>query len=119
MRVLTPTLHYFLATASLIVQTLATEPNGILSSSRPHRSQAFTLLDSRQSSNYLPFSDFHEKLFSMLGRSVAVSCLTIWKDPNAVRRLVKQRNLPAAPKYPKQRVLACLDEHLARQRVSP
>ncbi|GJE87811.1 PLC-like phosphodiesterase [Phanerochaete sordida] len=38
--------------------------------------------------------------------------------PNAVRRLVKQRNLPAAPKYPKQRVLACLDEHLARQRDS-
>jgi len=36
--------------------------------------------------------------------------------PNAVRRYIKQQNLPAAPKYPKQRVLACLDEHLHRQR---
>ncbi|KAI0762738.1 PLC-like phosphodiesterase [Fomes fomentarius] len=35
--------------------------------------------------------------------------------PNAVRRLVKQRNLPVAPKFPKQRVLSCLDEHLAKQ----
>lgn len=38
--------------------------------------------------------------------------------PNAVRREVKQRNLPVAPKYPKQRVLSCLDEHLARQSLS-
>ena len=37
-------------------------------------------------------------------------------DPNVVRRLVKQNNLPAAPKYPKQRVLACLDKHLLQQR---
>ncbi|KAI0344130.1 PLC-like phosphodiesterase [Trametopsis cervina] len=35
--------------------------------------------------------------------------------PNAVRRLVKQRQLPAAPKYPKQRVLSCLAEHLSKQ----
>ncbi|EKM60765.1 uncharacterized protein PHACADRAFT_110455 [Phanerochaete carnosa HHB-10118-sp] len=38
--------------------------------------------------------------------------------PNSVRRLVKQRDLSVAPKYPKQRVLACLDEHLAKQRDS-
>lgn len=37
-------------------------------------------------------------------------------DPNVVRRLAKQNNLPTAPKYPKQRVLACLDEHLMKQR---
>ncbi|KAJ3523579.1 hypothetical protein NM688_g8703 [Phlebia brevispora] len=36
--------------------------------------------------------------------------------PNAVRRLARQKNLPVAPKYPKQRVLTCLDEHLGRQR---
>ncbi|KAH9945626.1 PLC-like phosphodiesterase [Amylocystis lapponica] len=35
--------------------------------------------------------------------------------PGALRRLAKLRGLPSAPKYPKQRVLACLDEHLARQ----
>ncbi|KAI0803032.1 PLC-like phosphodiesterase [Irpex lacteus] len=38
--------------------------------------------------------------------------------PNAVRRLVKQRQLPVAPKYPKQRVLSCLEKHLAKQRQS-
>ncbi|KAI0080053.1 PLC-like phosphodiesterase [Panus rudis PR-1116 ss-1] len=38
--------------------------------------------------------------------------------PNVARRLVKQYNLPAAPKYPKQRVLSCLDEHLRRQQES-
>ncbi|KAI0085655.1 PLC-like phosphodiesterase [Irpex rosettiformis] len=38
--------------------------------------------------------------------------------PNAVRRLVKQRGLPAAPKYPKQRVLTCLNKHLAKQQPS-
>ncbi|PCH33296.1 PLC-like phosphodiesterase [Wolfiporia cocos MD-104 SS10] len=37
--------------------------------------------------------------------------------PNVVRRLTKQRGLPSAPKYPKQRVLTCLEEHLARQRL--
>ncbi|KAI0690713.1 PLC-like phosphodiesterase [Cytidiella melzeri] len=36
--------------------------------------------------------------------------------PNSVRRLVKQRQLSVAPKYPKQRVLSCLQEHLAKQR---
>ena len=36
-------------------------------------------------------------------------------DPNDVRRLVKHRGLPVAPKYPKQRVLSCLSEHLAKQ----
>lgn len=36
--------------------------------------------------------------------------------PNVVRRLIKQKGLAVAPKYPKQRVLACLEEHLARQR---
>ncbi|EMD41560.1 hypothetical protein CERSUDRAFT_41625, partial [Gelatoporia subvermispora B] len=35
--------------------------------------------------------------------------------PNVVRRSVKQRGLPVAPKYPKQRVLKCLEEHLAKQ----
>ncbi|KAI0935902.1 hypothetical protein AcV5_004191 [Taiwanofungus camphoratus] len=35
--------------------------------------------------------------------------------PNVVRRLIKQRGLPSAPKYSKQRVLSCLEEHLARQ----
>ncbi|OCH88607.1 PLC-like phosphodiesterase [Obba rivulosa] len=35
--------------------------------------------------------------------------------PNVVRRSVKQRGLPTAPKYPKQRVLKCLKEHLAKQ----
>ncbi|KAH9891050.1 PLC-like phosphodiesterase [Cubamyces lactineus] len=37
--------------------------------------------------------------------------------PNVVRRHVKQRGLPTAPKLPKQRVLKCLEEHLERQRV--
>jgi glycerophosphoryl diester phosphodiesterase len=32
--------------------------------------------------------------------------------PNVVRRWTKQQGLPAAPKYPKQRVLACLDKHM-------
>ncbi|TBU34888.1 PLC-like phosphodiesterase [Dichomitus squalens] len=35
--------------------------------------------------------------------------------PNHVRRLAKHRGLPVAPKYPKQRVLSCLEEHLAKQ----
>ncbi|KAI0374531.1 PLC-like phosphodiesterase [Pilatotrama ljubarskyi] len=35
--------------------------------------------------------------------------------PDVVRRLVQQRGLPAAPKYPKQRVLGCIKEHLHRQ----
>ncbi|KAI8983416.1 PLC-like phosphodiesterase [Trametes punicea] len=35
--------------------------------------------------------------------------------PNVVRRLVKQRGLPATPKLPKQRVLKCLQEHLKKQ----
>lgn len=36
-------------------------------------------------------------------------------DPSDVRRLVKHRGLPVAPKYPKQRVLSCLESHLSRQ----
>ncbi|OSX67957.1 hypothetical protein POSPLADRAFT_1052063 [Postia placenta MAD-698-R-SB12] len=36
--------------------------------------------------------------------------------PSVLRRIAKQHGLPVAPKYPKQRVFACLDEHLARQR---
>ncbi|KAI0666304.1 PLC-like phosphodiesterase [Trametes maxima] len=36
--------------------------------------------------------------------------------PNTVRRLVKHRGLPTAPKFPKQRVLACLHAHLEKQR---
>jgi glycerophosphoryl diester phosphodiesterase len=36
--------------------------------------------------------------------------------PNSVRRLVKQRQLPVPPKYPKKRVLECLDKHLAPQK---
>ncbi|KAI0757351.1 PLC-like phosphodiesterase [Daedaleopsis nitida] len=35
--------------------------------------------------------------------------------PNVVRRLVKHRNMPVAPKYPKQRVLSCLEDHLSQQ----
>jgi len=31
--------------------------------------------------------------------------------PSVVRRWAKQQGLPAAPKYPKQRVLACMDKH--------
>ncbi|KAJ3480220.1 hypothetical protein NLI96_g8505 [Meripilus lineatus] len=54
--------------------------------------------------------------------NVAESILQLGVDgiitdyPNVVRRLAKQNNLPTAPKYPKQRVLACLDEHLMKQR---
>ena len=47
-------------------------------------------------------------------------CLTCWiplTDPNVVRRLAKHRGLPVAPKFPKQRVLSCLQEHLAKQVV--
>jgi len=36
--------------------------------------------------------------------------------PSVVRRLAKQRGLSVAPKYPKQRVLSCLETHLAKQR---
>ncbi len=36
-------------------------------------------------------------------------------DPNVVRRLAKHRGLPVAPKYPKQRVLSCLQRHLFKQ----
>jgi len=32
--------------------------------------------------------------------------------PNVVRRWAKQQGFPVAPKYPKQRVLACLDKHI-------
>jgi len=32
--------------------------------------------------------------------------------PNVVRRWTKQQGLPAAPKYPKQRVLTCLDKFM-------
>ncbi|TCD60980.1 hypothetical protein EIP91_009188 [Steccherinum ochraceum] len=39
--------------------------------------------------------------------------------PNVVRRLIKSQNLPAAPKYPKQRVLSCLAAHLQLQRDVP
>jgi len=35
--------------------------------------------------------------------------------PNVVRRFTKQQGLPAAPKYPKQRVLACLEKHMQYQ----
>ncbi|KAH9853019.1 PLC-like phosphodiesterase [Lenzites betulinus] len=35
--------------------------------------------------------------------------------PNVVRRLAKQQGLPTAPKFPKQRVLGCLDMHLQKQ----
>ncbi|KAI0823113.1 PLC-like phosphodiesterase [Trametes gibbosa] len=35
--------------------------------------------------------------------------------PNVVRRLVKQQGLPTAPKFPKQRVLGCLEEHMRKQ----
>ncbi|THH28281.1 hypothetical protein EUX98_g5900 [Antrodiella citrinella] len=38
--------------------------------------------------------------------------------PNVVRRLIKSYNLPAAPKYPKQRVLSCLASHLMRESSS-
>ncbi|KAJ3992017.1 PLC-like phosphodiesterase [Lentinula boryana] len=34
--------------------------------------------------------------------------------PNMVRRLVQQRNRPVAPKYPKKRVLECLNRHLKK-----
>lgn len=34
--------------------------------------------------------------------------------PNVVRRLAKQRGFSVAPKYPKQRVLTCLDQHIQR-----
>ncbi|RPD58375.1 PLC-like phosphodiesterase [Lentinus tigrinus ALCF2SS1-6] len=37
--------------------------------------------------------------------------------PNVVRRLAKHRGLPVAPKFPKQRVLSCLQEHLSKQVV--
>ncbi|THH05134.1 hypothetical protein EW145_g5014 [Phellinidium pouzarii] len=35
--------------------------------------------------------------------------------PSIVRRWAKQQGLPVAPKYPKQRVLACLEKHTALQ----
>ncbi|KIK71423.1 hypothetical protein GYMLUDRAFT_33583 [Collybiopsis luxurians FD-317 M1] len=34
--------------------------------------------------------------------------------PNMVRRLVQQRNRPVAPKYPKKRVLECLNRHMKK-----
>ncbi|KAJ3933028.1 MAG: PLC-like phosphodiesterase [Lentinula lateritia] len=34
--------------------------------------------------------------------------------PNMVRRLVQQRSRPVAPKYPKKRVLECLNRHLQK-----
>ncbi|KZT23767.1 PLC-like phosphodiesterase [Neolentinus lepideus HHB14362 ss-1] len=33
--------------------------------------------------------------------------------PDIVRRWASQQNLPVAPRYPKQRVLSCLDRHMA------
>ncbi|KAL5534644.1 hypothetical protein ACEPAG_1107 [Sanghuangporus baumii] len=36
--------------------------------------------------------------------------------PGDVRRWVQQQGVPVAPKYPKQRVLSCLEKHLALQR---
>ncbi|KAL1952254.1 hypothetical protein VTO73DRAFT_1403 [Trametes versicolor] len=57
-----------------------------------------------------------------LNRMNIVEQLLDWKAdgiitdyPNVVRRLVQQRGLPTAPKFPKQRVLACLHEHLGKQ----
>ncbi|OJT06157.1 Glycerophosphoryl diester phosphodiesterase [Trametes pubescens] len=57
-----------------------------------------------------------------LNRMNIVEQLLDWKAdgiitdyPNVVRRLVQQRGLPTAPKFPKQRVLACLQEHLGKQ----
>ena len=47
----------------------------------------------------------------------AGSCSRLGADPDVVRRHVKQRGLPTAPKLPKQRVLKCLEEHLAKQRI--
>ncbi|KAH8120662.1 PLC-like phosphodiesterase [Phellopilus nigrolimitatus] len=35
--------------------------------------------------------------------------------PNVVRRWARQHGLPVAPKYPKQRVLKCLEKHMAFQ----
>ncbi|THV06052.1 PLC-like phosphodiesterase [Dendrothele bispora CBS 962.96] len=32
--------------------------------------------------------------------------------PNIIRRLVQQKQLPVAPKYPKKRVLECLNQHV-------
>jgi glycerophosphoryl diester phosphodiesterase len=49
----------------------------------------------------------------------AVETVAAWKVdgiitdyPNVVRRWIKQQGMPAAPKYPKQRVLTCLDKHI-------
>ncbi|KAH9927528.1 PLC-like phosphodiesterase [Epithele typhae] len=57
-----------------------------------------------------------------VNRNTIVEELLEWKAdgiisdyPNVVRRLVKHRGLPVAPKYPKQRVLACLQDHLEKQ----
>lgn len=55
---------------------------------------------------------------SILFVYLEISKLTPPVDPNVVRRLVKSYNLPAAPKYPKQRVLSCLAAHLELQRES-
>ncbi|KAI0768633.1 PLC-like phosphodiesterase [Trametes elegans] len=35
--------------------------------------------------------------------------------PSVVRRLVQQQGLPVAPKFPKQRVMTCLREHMGKQ----
>ncbi|KAL5535130.1 hypothetical protein ACEPAF_3224 [Sanghuangporus sanghuang] len=37
--------------------------------------------------------------------------------PGDVRRWAQQQEVPVAPKYPKQRVLSCLEKHLALQRL--
>ena len=53
----------------------------------------------------------------VLSVSVTALCSRSGADPNVVRRHVKQRGLPTAPKLPKQRVLKCLEEHLEKQRI--
>ncbi|CCM00346.1 uncharacterized protein FIBRA_02376 [Fibroporia radiculosa] len=57
--------------------------------------------------------------FNLVEHVLALNVDGIITDyPDALRRLLKYNNIPAAPKYPKQRVLACLNEHLARQSVT-
>ena len=42
-------------------------------------------------------------------RLLLTECIS---DPNVVRRWAKQNGLSVAPKYPKQRVLSCLHQHM-------
>ncbi|KAK7694259.1 hypothetical protein QCA50_001439 [Cerrena zonata] len=77
--------------------------------------------------NFVPFTtkemvDEAHRLGLQVNRMNIVEQLLHWHVdgiitdyPNNVRRLVKHFNLPVAPKYPKQRVLSCLDAHLAKQ----